>query len=74
MNLLKALGPYSKSVAALITYAISFVVEQETLAHPFTGNWWVGLLTGAGVVMGVFGVPNTPTATVTVNPSQGKLQ
>ncbi len=54
-----SIGPYSKTIAAVVSYAVAFIVQQESLPHPFTGNWWVGLITGAGVVLGVFGTPNT---------------
>lgn len=57
-NIVAWFGPYGKSVSAAVGWTIAFVVQQETLPHPFTGNWWVGLLTGAGLILGVYGVPN----------------
>ena len=66
MNLIPA--RYAKTLTALISYAIAFVVQQESLPHPFTGNWWVGVLTGAGVVLGVYGVPNAAKTTATPAP------
>lgn len=49
-----SLGPYSKTVAAVIGVALEYATQH------YASNPWVAAAVAAAVALGVYAVPNSP--------------
>ena len=57
--LLSKLGPYSKTVAALVVGVIGWAtLVVQSASAPITATEWIALATVVATAIGVFAIPN----------------
>ena len=58
--ILAKLGPYAKTVAALIVGAIGWAtLVVQSSSGPITATEWIALATVVATALGVFAIPNS---------------